>query len=515
MILSTRSALCQSVRLEIEAKSINESYYSIPVNKNGIILFFQPHVKTTSLNKEIWILSKYDTTFEEIWSTEVALQSLQNYLAHDVYQDRVYILFGKKNFFQILAVDIETGEYEVLKGKTSHEEYEVSNFKVAQDFAFFTGITPPSQNLVFYRSVLSFLCFPLSFVPGFIPTKSVFMMHYNMASKISKDINIDTKGSSEALQLVHDTLTGKVVLCAKNISGKNSTVMLYEYKYSGAKTKNIALKPIAKQYQLLDARICAAKPNERVVIGTYGNNRSNGCQGIYFSKILAGKQDFIHYHSFSNFKHFFEYLEKPDKQKIEKKITQKKSRGKDINLNYQIMLHDIIADTQKYVIAAEVYKPLYHTEYQMIWSYGRPIETAIEIFDGYKYTHAIIAAFNNMGELIWDNSLIINDITSFTLAQKVKCTKDSAEKYTLAYNNLGTVQYKIIKDSTTLEEKSVADYSFKEEDRTQFDFYSDIDYWYDNYFITYGSQSYKNREEDYVRKRKIIYYFNKIQLNVK
>ena len=41
--------------------------------------------------------------------------------------------------------------------------------------------------------------------------------------------------------------------------------------------------------------------------------------------------------------------------------------------------------------------------------------------------------------------------------------------------------------------------------------YSNIDHWYDKYFIAYGSQTIKNKEDKDVEKKRKVFFINKIK----
>jgi len=48
----------------------------------------------------------------------------------------------------------------------------------------------------------------------------------------------------------------------------------------------------------------------------------------------------------------------------------------------------------------------------------------------------------------------------------------------------------------------------------QKDPFSNLVYWYDHYYLAYGEQKIKNKENDKVMKKRIVYFINKIKFYI-
>jgi len=69
---------------------------------------------------------------------------------------------------------------------------------------------------------------------------------------------------------------------------------------------------------------------------------------------------------------------------------------------------------------SESFSPQYHSENFTDYDfYGRPFTNTYSVFDGYRFSKAIIAGFDKMGKLLWDNSIDIRNLVSFELSSKV------------------------------------------------------------------------------------------------
>ncbi len=80
----------------------------------------------------------------------------------------------------------------------------------------------------------------------------------------------------------------------------------------------------------------------------------------------------------------------------ERLITISMSKaGKEYSLKYLMASHHVMTDGTDYFYLGEAFYPTYTTT-----RVGNMVTT---VFNGYAYTHAVLAKFNEQGELIWDN----------------------------------------------------------------------------------------------------------------
>ena len=91
---------------------------------------------------------------------------------------------------------------------------------------------------------------------------------------------------------------------------------------------------------------------------------------------------------------FLEYLPARKQAKVERKQKRKEKKGKEMNINYLIASHDIIKKGDKYIMLGEAYYPTYRTETRTDANGNVTYRT---VFDGYQYTHAVVAGFDKDG----------------------------------------------------------------------------------------------------------------------
>ena len=134
------------------------------------------------------------------------------------------------------------------------------------------------------------------------------------------------------------------------------------------------------------------------------------------------------------------------------------------------------------------------------------------MFDGYRYTHAVIMGFDKQGNLLWDNSFEINDVISFELEQFVQASiKDNPISLIYVFDN--QIRSKVVQGNDVLEGKELVDIKLQfSEDQVVKDgtIIHGLDPWYDNVFYTYGTQKIRNQVTGGSELTREVYFINKV-----
>ena len=186
-------------------------------------------------------------------------------------------------------------------------------------------------------------------------------------------------------------------------------------------------------------------------------------------------------------------MEEKRETRIKERIARRKEAGKVNRQAYRFLIHQIIPYKDQFVVLGESFYPryIYANPYGY---YGVGVAGSVvrgdRIFDGYRYTHAVIAGFDKNGSLVWDNTFEINDIKTFILEQFVRLDPE-ADKINLVYmfeNNLYT---KVISENKVLDGKKEVKVAAKNESdqiKAKTTIKSALEYWYGNNFIASGIQ---------------------------
>lgn len=536
LLLPLMAAAQQPLRVEIEAKSTSDDYYVVPVGSEGVLLFNETN-ESAGKGKKNYMFTKYDTNFKEEWSKQFPVRKELSYIGFDISGKNVHVLLSEsrpKGDFQVIKVNFDNGEISSVSGKVPNKAT-VSDFKVVGEDAYFGGHTLPTtiqtcgKALFLYATCL----IPACFGAGEIKQKPV-LIHTDLSTGKVSPFVYKLKGSSQVSDINKDEGSSNASVVVINRPKKNMfSLAVQEFTNGGSLESTITINPRGKN-ELLNGRVMTLNNKDKLLIGTYSQPASKKTlgekiaramakttsptysNGLYISKIgKDGDQEFIQYHPFSSFEKFWDYLRPKTAKRAKNRAKKREAEGRSSEMNYNLLVHDIIEKNDEYIMVAEAYYPEYHYESRTtVGANGQTQTTYVRVFDGFRYTHAIIAGFNKEGDLLWDNSFEIWDILSFHLKERVKVLADG-EDIVLAYSNGGAIKSKVIRGREVLDGKSSTPIETNyTDDKVRQNYNSDMAFWYDNYFITWGYQKIKNTNKE-VRKEKgkrkrTVFYFNKI-----
>jgi len=252
---------------------------------------------------------------------------------------------------------------------------------------------------------------------------------------------------------------------------------------------------------------CRVDENKIVITGTYAKTGLMS-EGLFFGEVEDNSVNYMRYYNFLDLKDFLSYLPERRQEKIEKKKAKKEAQGKEMSLDYFIADHDIILLDDGYLFLGEAYYPTYRAETRTtVGPNGTTSTYTVYVFDGYQYTHAVLAKFSLDGELMWDVCFeMFPGYKPFYVKRFIAISEQTASQISMVFTSYNHIISKSIdfNGSILKDEKwevlATGDDSEKAK-RT----FSNIDYWYGNYFLAYGNQVVKNGKE----KRKV-YFVNKI-----
>jgi hypothetical protein len=520
------------LRVEIEAKSNSDSYNIIPFGEKGIILFFQGNenadlpTRQAGKTNNKWYFTLYDTNLKEVWTKEYPVRKDQKFMYFDYSSDFLYLYLENntsayaKGDFQVLKLDVDKASVQTFNAVIPIKST-ILGFNVINDVVMLAGRTIPTRASYWAQTFLSFTLLP--WITGLNVNKyQPFLFTFNLSSGATKMVSDTFHGQAYVETLSVDDATKTFAATIKNhIPRKTNAMYIEEFNTNGTKTSSLKLETNNEKRKLNTGKIVSVNENDKILIGTYNNitkgNRANpafagfseGSSGIYFTRIINGKQKFITFYNFSKFKNFYSYISERRAAKMAKKARKEELQGKELSFDYKLLVHDIIKRDSSYIMIAEAYYPEYQTiNYTSFDSYGRPITVSYTVFEGYRYTNAIIACFNNKGELLWDNSFEIWNILTFNLRERVKVLLD-VDDIMLAYSNEGSIASKIIHGDKVIEGKQYTKIETNyTNDKLISDYNSDMEYWYGDYFISYGYQNIKNVMQN--KSKRTVFYFNKI-----
>jgi len=167
---------------------------------------------------------------------------------------------------------------------------------------------------------------------------------------------------------------------------------------------------------------------------------------------------------------------------------------------------------------AEAYQPTYRHETRTTTSTVNGVTTTttttIRHFDGYQYTHATLTKFSLEGELLWDQTFEMWPIYKPHTVKKFIALFDDGNTIKMVFTNKSGVVSKIVDtNGQIVQDKQDAKIeTFFEKDKAKHTF-SEVDYWFDNYFIAYGFQKIKNTEIANSNKKRNVFFVSKFRFD--
>lgn len=473
-------------RYEIPAGRDEKTFEILPAKEEGIFLY-RRLITTTADHIEI---VKLDTAFQEKW---------RGYLP----VDRKYLLMGEvadqgKIFFLLRYQDYSRNNlvlFAIEQSNGNFLKYDIKNFI---PFAPLEFHTTESAAIIggYYNQV------PVVIYYSFLTSKSKIL-----PGLLNED--------GELTQVkTHPDGTFDVLITARNFKGLQ-TVWIKNYDAEGNLQGNYSLEPEGSKH-LIFARSIKTANNMQLVAGVFGGRNTEYSRGLFLASIDPSGMQQLRYYNYGDLENFFNYMTAKRERRVKERIERRKVKGKRTRFNYRFLVHEIVPYNNQYVLLGEAFYPRYITTDRTYYSsffnpnalYQNSIMRDGRIFDGYRYTHAVVMGFDLNGKLLWDNSFEINDVKTFTLEQfvKLEVQKDRIALLYLFDNELRT---KIIKNNEVLEGKAsepimtIATDEIVKKDQSDF---NKLDYWYDDFFFAYGEQEISNPDKG----RRRVFFINKI-----
>jgi hypothetical protein len=459
----------QKDRLEIPVGRDEGPFEVIPADDNGIFL----HRRFMTNDGDRLQLIKLDTSFAVSWQGFLPVNSRFELMGKRSFDKKTYLLFrhreiGKKDL-ELIILQNETGQF-VKHVVRNYIPFIPSDFQITEKAAIVGGYFNNIPVVIHY----SLITHATKVLPGL----------FNEAGELTQ-IKTEPSGDFE------------VLISARN-PNSIKTIWIKSYDAEGNLRYQIPLETEGNKH-LLFARSIKTENNLHFVAGTYGSSRvSEYSKGIFIARIDPNGLQQIRFYNYGDFRNFFKYLKARREQRLQERIAMRKIKGKKLKFNYRFIVHEIVPYQNQFVLLGEAFYAKYinvdRTYYGGFftpgaYSFNGPIRNG-RIFDGFRYTHAVVMGFDNNGNILWDNSFEINDVKTYNLEQFVKLQMQP-DKIALLYVFDNKLRSKIIQGNNVLEGKTyypLQNPGAGQLSRSERSASSRLNYWYDNYFYAFGVQ---------------------------
>lgn len=498
ILISFASAQIEYVeRLELELKDDYEGENVYDFGKNGFLLLAQS--KDKSRGKREWKIDHYNTDLKLVESKKFEVHKRYVVDSYSKQGDEIQVLLNRgKGRIGVLRISLKTGSVAI----------DITEVKVPKKLSidFILG----SGDITFLAGKTLKLFGGSEQIIAQIDNRkaTVALEPLRIVGAKRKFIDIES--------FFKDEVTGNVICHISQIKKSEKRVLSHfiVYDENGEKLDKFEVSDDSGK-SITSLSSTQFSKSERMITGTYSEKWRSSSIGLFFGKMKGQDIEFINYYPFVDLENFLSYLPDKRQERLEKRKKRKKRKGKDFNLSYLMASHGVINvdDGKKgYIYIGEAYYPTYRTEtYTTTDSNGNTITQTRTVFDGYQYTHAVVARFDEKGNLLWDHIMELNITRKpFYVKRFIAVAEDKQDGVKMTYSSDFKINVKKISfDGEILLDQESEEIDFGQGDKLK-RATADITFWYDNFFLAHGTQ--KIKDGGIFNKRKV-FFMSKIKVD--
>ena len=456
------------LRTEFSSKQFDKMRV-FPASKKRVVVF--KHYAKRSSKGDLWQVTGLDEGLKTKWNKDISSPRGYNLRDFEISNDSIlHILLVKKNgegaSFLKLRLNIINGSYTSYLFKGNRK-------------ALLVGLKIFDNQLYLYGIGLNNIQKELT--------------KYNANTKTEKIVTAKIPSQYYIISALADTAHHRFIVLVKDIKSAEKKLRLLEIDNTGEMT-SASLLSAAVNHNIIAGELVYSEDAELLFIGTYNNAKpkkkrqsEDNAIGVFIGKLNHNNFDFFQYYPFTAFNNIFKTLHFREQQKLK----NLKAKGRAVDLSFHLLMHNkILKQNGQYILVAESYFPVYHYE-SMYDARGYMYQT--EVFDGYKTTYAIAAAFDSQGKLLWDNYIEVRDVQNYYLDEVVTVYTDDDTQVFMYYLS-ENVFFKVCKKNETVYEKEATSLpTVNTGDQVLDEDLGRIIHWYGPYFMITGYQKILNR----------------------
>ncbi|MGV3609946.1 MAG: hypothetical protein ACO1N0_03285 [Fluviicola sp.] len=485
LVFSSFSQMNNDGRIEFDLKTDERIGQVIPLGDRGFVTLGLENVKG---GNDIFHISSYSTDLKRESTVDFERESrIANHstlFSED--SSKLIFLFSNKKDWVLKIYSIESNTLEERVFEKADWTFRPMNYLFVNGKIVMNGFQKKKPTIQIMDLESGFQQFVL--VPGVSSRRTV------------ESIGLDNLNEKVVIFMRDgkDMKTASMQLLLLETNGEISTSMILD------KDPN---------FSIIDGSVTWINESSFLIAGTYGTSGRRGyAAGYYLSRWTDQKQEFITYHSFTEFATYLSYLPQKAQKKMEKRVERKKDKGATDIIQSLVVIHPVIIVGDQYRIIGESFYPTYRTETYTTFVNGRATTSTRQVFDGYQYTHAAVLDLDESGQKIKDYcfSMYLSN-KPFSVVKNLRITQNDNGDMRLMYSTGSRLKATTI---TTDQEMTETDYgqiiTAHEGDNVRYTGFTNCSYWYENNYLVYGVQTIKNKEDEKVSKKRTIFFINKI-----
>lgn len=492
----------QIKRYELEVKRSDEGFNIISADSSGLFLFQE--TKNFQGRSKFWNLIYLDNQLENQREYSLLINDRYNWIGHEYNSPYLYLLFrqGEGNTNDLHVIRAELDSDSIARFNIMNEiDFNITHFSVCKNSALMGGYVDNRPALILYNFVNQ----KIKVLPGFYVKDAQLI-----------DITVNANNTFNVL-----------ISNEKNVSKRHLELKVYD-PLGNLLADDAFTIPEGKDVMTgLTSRL---KNENLVVTGAFGSKNSKLAEGIFWARADLSKEQDLKLIPFIDFNSLYDYLPEKRRIKMKEKAERKRANNRFFEKEH-VYLHRIFESDGKYYIMLEIFDPYtqrnnqiaspysFRQSHYYLYPYSRfysrlPNVYNVNEYTKIKYQQAIVAAMNEKGEVLWDQSIVFDKKETERLQQisDITLLKDNVA---IAYKDEEELNWKIINSGETYEDAQQVEIMQSHAGdvlRNEVENEGGIRYWYDGFFYVWGYQSIKRRTDDGKNERLDVFYINKVEM---
>ena len=257
------------------------------------------------------------------------------------------------------------------------------------------------------------------------------------------------------LTFVADAVSRRAEYVLSQTNGRKSRLLLKQLTDKGQLVSSEFVQAESER-SLITAQLTPPQDTTaRLLMGTYSLRDPNYAQGLFATDLrptgAPGTKPPLRFYDFLRLKHFFDYLKPQRQARLRQRTERRVARSvPPLRWRYRLLLHELLPQADGgYVLVAEVYYP--HYRYNSYNTLASPFNPSglnsfgnSRVFDGYQTTHALVCGFDRGGNLLWDNTFVVENLRRRELEEAVRLQTLPDGRLVLAYLDEEKLRYKLV-----------------------------------------------------------------------
>jgi hypothetical protein len=509
-----RAQVEQTERYEIVQKSSDDYFTVVSLEEDGLALIREKDKYHG--NKELWEIVLLDTNLTERSKLELEINQRYSLLGYEIGKNHLYLLFRTgettKNSLELIEVNTMDGEETARYEIDPDLDFKISHFSKVGANIVLGGYVANEPAILLYEPANN----SIKVIPGFFQKDNELV-----------DLRVNENNTFNSV-LIDRSLRTERKLVFKTFDAMGNLLL-----------EDIV--PIDENVSLQTSLSSTLQREELLLMGTWGDKQGKQSLGFFALAIDPFTQQKINYLHFGEMDHVLDYLNAKRAEKIRESTIDALAVDRRPSFTSYVMPFRIEETSEGFVLLAEVYNPSSSMNPYYNSPYGRPYYPnpyyyynpfwpgyypGMRMYRPYangdpmrnneniKLYETVAVAFNSKGQMLWDQSVVLDEIKRPALEQVSDFFTDD-ESIHFLYKKESELKIK----SVSLEEGTATESAEKirlmepsEEVRSEKELEDGVRYWTGNSFYVWGYQTIRNPEKKDNRVRDV-FYINKVVVN--